>query len=614
MIHYTNTTLPDSPQPLRILHHRKLQILRLVRHPGQPRILARDFISHRRCQPFQSPCHLERLVQVLVQLIFQLVVRGGRVKLVPRAGVFARPLLARHGFGRGRGGVWRRVGSCAESFAGVLDVHEGFGAIHAFHGVALVDLVFLRLPFGFLPFSTVSHVSLCVYIQNMHTLFQTMAGRKMLLLRAFSSVALSSARWLLALAMSRYRSELAIRSAGVSSLVFSTGSSTTHQTGQRAWRSYPSPTLQPASPTPPHSCTRISRMPHHRRKNPKDAPRTRQTILLHAPHLLLDPLNLLVFVEILLHLPSFVPILALSRHVCGLAEPAKQLGSRGVVGGVGVRSWAWVTLGVWVAACCVCRRGCIRVSAALFLERGGGRGLGFGIGIPAAVAASSWGCIRISFGLLLACGRCDGGDKRFVLAFEEAHCGYVRVGCGDAMEGREMNGAGGVFMQRRSFFPPCIQVAADTMHAWGMAGTPSSRAFHAYHTCAVRCMAINDPPSHLASRIRLSTHSRWRFHTTPRRPPMPPPLSPATLPPAPPPPSTARWTTSPRPPTCSPSCPACPPRKCISSTSPPPSSTSTATPGCESPPSAVSRSSSTASATTACTRGSMASAQPTASP
>lgn len=169
-------------------------------------------------------------------------------------------------------------------------------------------------------------------------------------------------------------------------------------------------------------------------------------------------------------------------------------------------------------------------------------------------------------------------------------------------------------MQRRSIFPPCIRVAADTMHAWGTAGTPSSRAFHAYHICAVRCMAINDPPSHLASRIRLSTHSRWRFHTTPRRPPMPPPPSPATLPPAPPPPSTARWTTSPRPPTCSPSCPACPPRKCISSTSPPPSSTSTATPGCESPPSAVSCSSSTACATTACTRGSMASAQPTASP
>lgn len=166
MIHYTNTTLPDPPQPLRILHHRKLQILRLVRHPCQSRILARHFISHRRCQPFQAPCHLERLVQVLVQLIFQLVVRGGRVKLVPRAGVFARPLLARHGFGRGRGGVWRRVGSCAESFAGVLDVHEGFGAIHAFHGVALVDLVFLRLPFGFLPFSTVSQsvsIALCIY-------------------------------------------------------------------------------------------------------------------------------------------------------------------------------------------------------------------------------------------------------------------------------------------------------------------------------------------------------------------------------------------------------------------------------------------------------------------
>lgn len=46
----------------------------------------------------------------------------------------------------------------------------------------------------------------------MHALFQTMAGRKMLLLSALSSAVLSSARWLLALAMSRYRSELAIRS------------------------------------------------------------------------------------------------------------------------------------------------------------------------------------------------------------------------------------------------------------------------------------------------------------------------------------------------------------------------------------------------------------------
>lgn len=50
----------------------------------------------------------------------------------------------------------------------------------------------------------------------MHALFQTMAGRKMLLLSALSSAVLSSARWLLALAMSRYRSELAIRSVPVS--------------------------------------------------------------------------------------------------------------------------------------------------------------------------------------------------------------------------------------------------------------------------------------------------------------------------------------------------------------------------------------------------------------
>lgn len=48
--------------------------------------------------------------------------------------------------------------------------------------------------------------------KDMHALFQTMAGRKMLLLSTLSSVVLSSARWLLALAMSRYRSELAIRS------------------------------------------------------------------------------------------------------------------------------------------------------------------------------------------------------------------------------------------------------------------------------------------------------------------------------------------------------------------------------------------------------------------
>lgn len=47
------------------------------------------------------------------------------------------------------------------------------------------------------------------------TLFQTTAGRKILLLSFLSSFALSSARRLFALAISRYLSELAIRSGQV---------------------------------------------------------------------------------------------------------------------------------------------------------------------------------------------------------------------------------------------------------------------------------------------------------------------------------------------------------------------------------------------------------------
>lgn len=98
------------------------------------------------------------------------------------------------------------------------------------------------------------------YKREMHALFQTMAGRKMLLLSALSSVVLSSARWLLALAMSRYRSELAIRSVARQPPRPSPRlQDDTCQTGQRAWRWCPSPTLQPVSPAPPHSWFRISR-------------------------------------------------------------------------------------------------------------------------------------------------------------------------------------------------------------------------------------------------------------------------------------------------------------------------------------------------------------------
>lgn len=78
--------------------------------------------------------------------------------------------------------------------------------------MALIDLVLLRLAFSVLSVCVCQSQCIGQRKEDMHALFQTMAGRKMLLLSALSSAVLSSARWLLALAMSRYRSELAIRS------------------------------------------------------------------------------------------------------------------------------------------------------------------------------------------------------------------------------------------------------------------------------------------------------------------------------------------------------------------------------------------------------------------
>lgn len=157
-------------------------------------------------------------------------------------------------------------------------------------------------------------------------------------------------------------------------------------------------------------------------------------------------------------------------------------------------------------------------------------------------------------------------------------------------------------------FPLSWGVACSAMHVWGMYGKPFSRPFDAYHIpfyADARCKRRIHLPKypHLSStslfHISAST-VQWRSRTMPRRPPgtrPPPPTYPR---------STSRWTTTPprSPPTCSPSCPACPPPRCTSSTSPPPSSTSTAMHVCVSPRCAVSRGSSTASATTGCRRGS----------
>lgn len=172
---------------------------------------------------------------------------------------------------------------------------------------------------------------------------------------------------------------------------------------------------------------------------------------------------------------------------------------------------------------------------------------------------------------------------------------------GDAM-------SGGVLCMRCCSFSSCRGEwhVARCMYGVCMESPFRARSMHTiYHSMPMHdvngvsiCQSIRISLPHLFH-ISAST-VQWRSRTMPRRPPgtrPPPPTYPR---------STSRWTTTPprSPPTCSPSCPACPPPRCTSSTSPPPSSTSTAMHVCVNPRCAVSRGSSTASATTGCRRGS----------
>jgi hypothetical protein len=145
----TSARLLDPLEPLGVLPHRKLEILRLARDPPQTLILTCHLVPHGRRELLESLGHLVRLVQVLVELILELVVRRGRFDLVLGPSILARLRLSGEGNAGGRAAI---VGSSGrtEPLASVGNVGDGLVAIGTLVEVTLVDLVFLRLAFALL--------------------------------------------------------------------------------------------------------------------------------------------------------------------------------------------------------------------------------------------------------------------------------------------------------------------------------------------------------------------------------------------------------------------------------------------------------------------------------
>jgi hypothetical protein len=141
------SSLPTSPlQPLSVLENSQIESPGLIVDPNQPLVVSIDFLPGSHSQPLERPRYFQSLVQILINLIFELIIALCRFELITRSSLLTS-----------LDSSWFRTrvltfpeGSTVETSMSVLNIRSGLFTILSFFKMTIKDPFFLSLSFPFL--------------------------------------------------------------------------------------------------------------------------------------------------------------------------------------------------------------------------------------------------------------------------------------------------------------------------------------------------------------------------------------------------------------------------------------------------------------------------------